>query len=299
MRCPKCQYISFDNGERCRNCGYEFSLTSGAPTPDLPIQTGDEAIGPLADFALDVTPAATRHEASVVADTVAPPSSRPITGSFDLPLFKERRTPDESTRGTPSATPRPPLSVRRSTPTPPRSSSRALEEPVLGFGFDESSTSIAKPSPPGVAIETERNDGVSAAASFGPRILAALIDVAILSAIGSIVLYLTLRICGVPWSRLAVIPQVSFGGFLLLIAGGYFTLFTAAGGQTIGKMAAGIRVVPIDREHGRVPLAHSLLRAAAYVVSALPAGLGFLPILIGTDKRAIHDRLADTRVVKA
>ena len=27
MRCPKCQYISFDSGERCRNCGYEFSLS--------------------------------------------------------------------------------------------------------------------------------------------------------------------------------------------------------------------------------------------------------------------------------
>jgi uncharacterized RDD family membrane protein YckC len=93
--------------------------------------------------------------------------------------------------------------------------------------------------------------------------------------------------------------MVPFGGFLVLIAGGYFTLFTAAGGQTIGKMAAGIRVVPVDREHGRVPLGHSVLRATAYVVSAMPAGLGFLPILFGADKRAIHDRLAETRVVRA
>jgi uncharacterized RDD family membrane protein YckC len=84
-----------------------------------------------------------------------------------------------------------------------------------------------------------------------------------------------------------------------LIAGGYFTLFTTAAGQTIGKMTAGIKVVPVDGEHGRVPLAHSVVRATAYVISALPAGLGFLPILIGTDKRAIHDRLAETRVVKA
>ena len=27
MRCPKCQYISFESGDRCRNCGYEFSLS--------------------------------------------------------------------------------------------------------------------------------------------------------------------------------------------------------------------------------------------------------------------------------
>jgi len=324
MRCPKCQYISFDNGARCRNCGYEFSLTSSAPTPDLPIQTGDEALGPLADFVLEAAPPAGRHEASVIAETVASPVARPITGSFDLPLFKERRHADESPRVTPvrsersgarvegpalserssarvegTATPRPPLSVRRSAPTPPRSSSRAQDEPVLGFGFDESSPSMTTPSRSAATVNSEDGDDVSATASFGPRIVAALIDVSILSAIGSIVLYLTLRICGVPWSRIEVIPQVPFVAFLMLIAGGYFTLFTAAGGQTIGKMAAGIKVVPFDRERGRVPLGHSVLRATAYLVSALPAGLGFLPILIGTDKRAIHDRLAETRVVKA
>ena len=27
MRCPKCQYITFDSDDRCRNCGYEFSLS--------------------------------------------------------------------------------------------------------------------------------------------------------------------------------------------------------------------------------------------------------------------------------
>ncbi len=47
MRCPKCQYISFDSGERCRNCGYEFSLTPDSRAIDLPIHTGDEPLGPL------------------------------------------------------------------------------------------------------------------------------------------------------------------------------------------------------------------------------------------------------------
>ena len=140
---------------------------------------------------------------------------------------------------------------------------------------------------------------MSCVASLGPRVLAGVIDAGILAAIAAIVLYLTLKICGVAVSQLSVIPPVPFAAFLLLIAGGYFTLFTAAGGQTIGKMAARIRVVPADGEVGRVPLGHSVLRAVAYLVSALPAGLGFVPALIGSEKRAIHDRLADTRVVKA
>ncbi len=310
MRCPKCQYISFDNGDRCRNCGYEFSLTSGSRTLDLPIQTGEEAIGPFADLALEGAPSAAKHEMSLAAEVVAVPSPRPITSSFDLPLFKERRTPDDAPRVAPTrsersaarvegpaATPRPPLSVRRSTPTPPRSSNRTPDEPVLGFGVDEGST--ARPRGPVAPMAGEDTDAKGATASLGPRLLAGLIDAVILTAIGSVVLYLTLRICGVPWSRVAVIPPFPFVSFLLVIAGGYFTLFTAAAGQTIGKMVAGIRVVPMDGGQGRVPLGHSVLRATAYTISALPVGLGFLPALVDVDKRAIHDRLADTRVVKA
>src|SRR6478672_11213122 len=107
MRCPKCQYISFDNGARCRNCGYEFSLTTDPQAIDLPIRT-DEPIGPLADFALEGS--GTARTASKAADAVAP-APRPITSSFDLPLFKERRVSESAPRAVPSATPRPPLAV--------------------------------------------------------------------------------------------------------------------------------------------------------------------------------------------
>ena len=41
MKCPKCQYITFDSGDRCRNCGYDFSLTVETPDLDLPIKTGE------------------------------------------------------------------------------------------------------------------------------------------------------------------------------------------------------------------------------------------------------------------
>jgi len=26
MKCPKCSYLGFETGDRCRNCGYDFSL---------------------------------------------------------------------------------------------------------------------------------------------------------------------------------------------------------------------------------------------------------------------------------
>lgn len=295
MRCPKCQYISFDSGERCRNCGYEFSLSPDTRTIELPIQTGDEPLGPLADFALEVD--SRRSEtAAAIADTISSPSSRPISSSFDLPLFKEPRTRDDAALVTPAAVPRAPLAVRRSTPVTPKPSGRPLiDEPVLDL--EPPGSSYADDVSTVVAPASEVGDDTTAL--LGPRLLAGLVDITILLTIGWIVLYLTLRICGVPFSRVGVIPLVPFVSFLLLIAGGYLTLFTAAGGQTIGKMATGIRVVSMDQDLARVPLGHAILRAAAYFASALPAGLGFLPLLVGEDKRAIHDRLADTRVVKA
>ncbi len=103
------------------------------------------------------------------------------------------------------------------------------------------------------------------------------------------------------------LPPVPLGVFLLLLNGGYLAIFTTAGGQTIGKMLPRIKVVA-DRstadperssgEHG-VSLGAAVLRATAYLVSLLPAGLGFAAILFDSDGRALHDRLAETRVVKA
>jgi len=52
MRCPKCRYISFDSGERCRNCGYDFSLAAETPPDDLSLRADRETAGPLADFSM-------------------------------------------------------------------------------------------------------------------------------------------------------------------------------------------------------------------------------------------------------
>jgi uncharacterized RDD family membrane protein YckC len=30
VKCPKCGFLGFDSGDRCKNCGYDFSLASGA-----------------------------------------------------------------------------------------------------------------------------------------------------------------------------------------------------------------------------------------------------------------------------
>lgn len=306
MRCPKCHYISFDSTDRCRNCGYEFSLSVRSETVDLPIQTGGEALGPLADFALtdpDAPPRASRPSPDIAGFGDTPVPQRPIPSSFDLPLFKDRRIDDDTPLVIPPAVPRVPLSVRRSTPIAARGDSRtSIDEPVLDLGPPEP---IAPPiplphAPSGEAVDP--GEGSTPSAGVIPRLLAASVDGVILGSIAAIVVYFTLKVCGLRFDELRIVPPVPLAAFLLLVGGGYFVLFTAAGGQTIGKMAARIKVVPARNDgpwKDRVPLGHAVLRAAGYLVSVLPAGVGLLPALFGADRRAVHDRLADTRVVKA
>jgi uncharacterized RDD family membrane protein YckC len=133
------------------------------------------------------------------------------------------------------------------------------------------------------------------------RLIAAAIDAALLGALGAAVLGVTMRWLDLPIDQIRILPIVPTAAFLALVALGYLLMFTAAGGQTIGKMAAGIRVVGAS-ETGDVTEALSVRQAFFREVLTLPSvlalGAGFLPGLFG-DQRAIHDRLAQTRVVRA
>ncbi|HEX5473315.1 MAG TPA: RDD family protein [Vicinamibacterales bacterium] len=306
MKCPKCQYISFDSGDRCRNCGYDFSLSIDLPRNDLPIQNGTEPLGPMADFALQEMPASTTRRASfdsldpVLSGAPAPgraaASTATVPGTSDLPLFTGA---SEAPLVSADAAPRAPLAVRRATPSIPRvRARRESDEPRLDLEVVEHTVRRSIPIPAADESAALPHPAAGAAA----RVLAAAIDLALTAGIDAAVLYFTLRLCDLSWRQVAALPAVPLVAFLVLLNGGYFVTFIAASGQTIGKMAAGIRVVAAesdDPEPARVPVEQAVLRAAAYTVSVLPAGLGFLAALAGRDRRALHDRLSGTRVVKA
>jgi uncharacterized RDD family membrane protein YckC len=297
MRCPKCQYISFDASDRCRNCGYDFSLAQddAAPAIDLPIRTGNEPLGPMSDFQLAAAAARATLAARGVGADAAPLSAGRGASALDLPLFLEDGHGQAPLVRAP-AEPRPPLAVRRRAPATPRASER--DTPQLDLQPQEQLRKLARR----LAESDERQTAEQDLASLGARLAAGIIDLAIICAIDVAVLYFTLKLCDLPPAQIARLPTVPLVAFLLMLNGGYAALFTAAGGQTMGKMAARIRVVPADAPIGsrrRVPFGAAALRSAAYLVSVLPAGLGFVLALFADDRRALHDRLADTRVVRA
>jgi uncharacterized RDD family membrane protein YckC len=126
--------------------------------------------------------------------------------------------------------------------------------------------------------------------------LAATVDAVLIFTVDAAVLYFTLRLLGLATAQTLELPMLPLLAFFLLLNGGYFIAFTAVGGQSIGKMAVGIKV--ISQEESTVPIGRATVRTLAYLVSALPLGAGFLPGVISGDGLALHDRLAHTRVVR-
>ena len=80
----------------------------------------------------------------------------------------------------------------------------------------------------------------------------------------------------------------------MLFAVFYTIVLHSLEGQTIGKLLVGVRVVGLDGEPP--PLGASVLRYFAYAVSLLPFGLGFVMAGLRSDRRALHDLIAGTRV---
>ncbi|MDR1498644.1 MAG: RDD family protein [Puniceicoccales bacterium] len=76
----------------------------------------------------------------------------------------------------------------------------------------------------------------------------------------------------------------------------YFVILECAPwGATIGKLALGIRVV--DERGRRIGFFRSLLYSLSTFLSILPAGMGFLTILVTRNEQALHDFLCRCRVV--
>jgi uncharacterized RDD family membrane protein YckC len=134
-------------------------------------------------------------------------------------------------------------------------------------------------------------------AGIAARIFAVAFDLTLLLAIDAAVVYFTIQICGLTMADWALLPKAPLLAFLALQNGGYLVAFTA-GGQTLGMMAAGIRVVS-TRDTTLPSFADSLLRTVVWFLLAMPAGLGLLTALMTPDRRGLHDRCAGTKVVRA
>jgi uncharacterized RDD family membrane protein YckC len=93
-----------------------------------------------------------------------------------------------------------------------------------------------------------------------------------------------------------VLPFARHASVVLIILL-YLPLSWRLTGSSIGKALFGLRILRASGKHLTLPIC--CLRFAGYWLSALPFGLGFLWAIADKHHRALHDRLAGTRVVYA
>lgn len=259
------------------------------PAPEAPAaaaSAGAALPGPVA--APDEAPGVARSEEPPPASV---PAARPSVGARDVSSIN---VPVE---------PRPPLSVRRGVgdahklqPQEGRPPSRRigpfdrdLLEDLQRLESEVSGTPIAPARP-----------ATGESVVPGLRLAAAAVDAVLLGGVNAIVLWLTLRVCELSLSQAHILPVVPVVAFLALVDVGYLFMFTAASGQTIGKMAFGIRVIngADDGTGDHLSARRAVYRELVALPSVLALGVGFLPALTG-EGRALHDRIAHTRVVRA
>jgi uncharacterized RDD family membrane protein YckC len=324
MKCPKCGYLGFERVDRCRNCQYDFSLSANVPEPDFTIRRDTETVNPLEDLSLidaasqwpsarpmsDVgadldrvfgAPEPRAQRAAVVPMSLAAVAEMPAPAPREeLPLFGPP-IPDDEPLIKKASPPRPPLAVRRATPEVPKLRAEpAPRTPSFDLALDVADPSplpIVQPAERASADMWTRDEGPSPDAGVGARFFAVLVDLAILAVIDAVVIYFTMQLCYLTIEDLGILPKGPLLAFLFVQNGGYLVAFTA-GGQTLGKMVAGIRVVQSEHD-ASLDLGRAFLRTLMWVVLAVPAGLGFLSALFSRDHRGLHDRFAGTRVVRA
>lgn len=186
------------------------------------------------------------------------------------------------------------------------------KSPVPGTDAIARSPLPMAPSPPSSTLAT--GPVVDAlyfkAASVLRRVAAAGIDLILLVPLSAAIGLLLCLTMGLPVPRLAelspdlllatLVDGGSTGAILLSVAAGlslvYFCGFHVLRGQTPGKRLLGIMVISA---HGERPsVARSLLRTGAYLLSALPVSIGFLWVGFDRERRALHDWVAGTYVVR-
>ncbi len=245
------------------------------------------------------TPAALTTELPLFVKAVPPPARAP-QNPFDL-------SQDEPLVRVP-VQPRPPLAVRRPAPTPDPAALRLEAEPVrpaprkLGPLDRDLLEDLQRIELAELTARARANADreVDERVGAGTRLAAAALDALVVGGVSVGVFAITLRWCDLPFEQASTLPLLPMAAFHAIVALGYLLMFTAAGGQTIGKMAFGLRVVDDAdrRDFPAVTFSQAAYRAVASLPSVLALGLGFIPALVGRE-RAFHDRLAHTRVVRA
>ena len=129
------------------------------------------------------------------------------------------------------------------------------------------------------------------------RLLAYLADLGIISVLFGLTLSLVSAAIEVatPWTISLSRDSTAVAVAYLAWAGIYFANGWMLRAKSPGMALLGLRIVRADGTE--LDRRHALIRVAAFPLGFLTLGLGFLGIILGRNRQAIYDRIADTAVV--
>jgi uncharacterized RDD family membrane protein YckC len=292
--CASCGTVVVLPAKFCNACGHVLPAGDGA--------AGDGAeigIAPAHDAAPPEPPAHAVAHAQAAADPVplpasaaaaAPaPSPAPVAAPIPAPSPARIAAPAAA-----SAMAIAPPHHRRESPRPP---SRPPAPAARG-------PRSLPPRPVAVGpTGTASLSAPTAEAGFGVRLVAGLIDFAIVATIQVLVL---IPVGQHWWARelpptpadvpfLPIFVSLAMVPVALILGAAYYAFFWGLKGATPGKR---VLALVVAAEDGTTPIGMSraTLRVLGYVASGLLLGIGFLMIAFGGT--ALHDRIAGTRVVR-
>jgi uncharacterized RDD family membrane protein YckC len=199
-------------------------------------------------------------------------------------LRSEEVLPDLPLR--PADEPAPPA-LPEPSPPPPRRTVELGEDSVDRERDEDWPLELQPPTPAATPVERP--------AWLGERLQAGAVDLGLLLALWTIVIYFASRAAhvAIPSLRPSWPYLAAYLAFLGLVYAGYFTGTT---GQSLGKILFGLRVVDTA---GRPPgYLRAFARALLGAVSVAALGAGFVPMAFDPARRPLHDRLFRTRVIK-
>ena len=151
----------------------------------------------------------------------------------------------------------------------------------------------APSSPPAVARLSLQGRYAGFASRFVAFVLDEVVATGLFTLALAVISFVASVVTGKPihWNRGDLWVALAFVGWQFL----YFAYSWAADGKTVGMATFGVRVVQPDgtSASGR----QAVVRTLALPLSFLLLGLGFLGILVGDKRRALHDVIAGTAVV--
>lgn len=318
MNCPACGEALSPAQDRCPACGASLAApTEGALAPDLNLGPPREK----PDRVVEV-PAFKKREPAW-RDEVRERMRHRRRQRFDsgeLPLFAERE-PAEPALAAPAEAPDPRelAPVAEEPPgaaEPPVADVEIPQGEVVDLPLRPAEPADTEPAPeppsrprllelgereldagvPWTLDEPplERAAPLERPALVAERVQAAALDLSMVGATAAVVVYFAARAARVPLAGLLPAwPWIA--GFLALFGLVYAAFFTGLTGQTLGKMALRLRVV--DRAGAPPGHARAALRALLGALGSLTL-VGVAPAFMDPARRALHDRLLKTRVIR-